>query len=122
MALFSKYAKKVIGIELNPTRAQPAIDRGFSVIIGNYKDRGIPEADVYFSWIGPEEDALFVEALANTGRKEVTSLLFCRKGNHVKAIAERWGGKVIEFDYKEPYTDIPGFAKEGKGWAGVITF
>jgi hypothetical protein len=119
--MFSQYAKHVLGIELNHSRAKPAIERGFEVILGSYKDLGIPKADVYFSWIGPEEDALFIEALAKTGRK-VTSLLFCRKGNHVKDIVEKWGGRLIEFDYKEPYSDLPGFAKEGKGWAGVIEF
>lgn len=119
LAMFSKYAREVFGVELNKTRAQPALDRGFDVIIGNYKDIGIPEADVYFSWIGAAEDAQFVEDLAATGRK-ATSLLFCRKGNHVKDIVERWNGRLVEFEYHEPHTDIPNFTKDGFGWAGII--
>lgn len=120
MSLFSLYAKEVVGVELNESRARVAIEHGFNVKLGNYKEIGIPDADVYFCWIDPEEDALFLEFMHRRNKK-ATCLLFCRKGNHVSGLVDKWGGRLIEFDYKESAVDL-NYAKCGKAWVGVIEF
>lgn len=120
LAMFSKYAARVVGVELNRERGKHAVERGFDVHWGRYEETGLPKAHVYFSWIGVEEDAKFLKFISDNNIK-CTVLNFCRKGNHLSEILKPYGGKILEFTYKEPVADL-GWAPEGKGWFGITEF
>mgnify|MGYP001492305688 CR=1 FL=1 len=50
LVLFSKYAREVIGIEINVEQVEICHSKGLNVICGDmYKE--IPKADVYYVWI-----------------------------------------------------------------------
>jgi hypothetical protein len=61
MVFMSRYAKKVIGVEVNPKRYKPAQDRGLEIIVADYLHDDIPEADVYYFWPNlPDRDNEFL--------------------------------------------------------------
>ena len=61
MMFMSRYAKKVIGVELDPKRYTPAQERGFEIIVADYLHDPIPEADVYYFWPNlPDRDNEFL--------------------------------------------------------------
>lgn len=117
LALFSKYAKKIIGIELTAERGQAAIDRGFDVLIGDYRTIGLPVADVYYVWIDTHRDELFIEYVF-AHKITCKVLLFCHKND--RRIADRFNGLIFEFSFHEPISDIPGRSKDGTEWFVVI--
>lgn len=50
MILLSKYAKKVIGLDLNYARLKHAKSRNLDVRLSDYRQDLIPKADVYYFW------------------------------------------------------------------------
>lgn len=50
LAFMGRYAKKVFGIEYLPRRYHHAQKRGFEVLIQDYRNSPIPDADVYYFW------------------------------------------------------------------------
>lgn len=51
MIEMEKYAKRVVGIEIDKWRATEAIKRGLNVAEGDILKDDIPEADIYYLWI-----------------------------------------------------------------------
>ena len=50
MIEMKKYAKEVIGIEMDPKRVKIAKERGLNVVEGDiFKDK-LPEAEIYYIW------------------------------------------------------------------------
>ena len=47
-----RFASKVIAVEMDPDRAEIARMKGLNVIEGNLLSMNIPDADVYYIWIG----------------------------------------------------------------------
>ena len=47
-----RFASKVIGVEMDPDRAEIARMKGLDVIEGNLLSMDLPDADVYYIWIG----------------------------------------------------------------------
>ena len=120
LKIFAQFAKHVIGVEINSIRAKPAINAGFNVIQGDYKDIDLPQADVYFSWIGIQQDQNFVDYLFQNQIK-CTTLNFSRRAPHTLELAKKYNGKILEFEFHEPSSDLPHFEKDGLGWVSVIT-
>ncbi len=50
MILMARFAKKVIGIDLNTERLEKAIERRLKVRHGDYRIDKLPEADIYYFW------------------------------------------------------------------------
>jgi len=50
MVEMKKYAKDVVGMELNPDRVLAAKARGLDVVEGDVFTNHIPDADVYYIW------------------------------------------------------------------------
>ena len=50
MMLMSKYAKKVIGLDLNASRLKYAQNRKQDVLLSDYRLDPIPKVDVYYFW------------------------------------------------------------------------
>jgi hypothetical protein len=120
LAIFSKYAKRVVGTEINKSRGQYAVERGFDVRWGHYEVTGLPAAHVYFSWIGPIEDALLLKFILDNNIK-CTVLNFCRKGNHLAETLKPYNSKILEFSYHESLVEL-GWPQEGQAWLGVTEF
>jgi SAM-dependent methyltransferase len=47
-----RYAKQVIGVEFDPDRAQIARMKGLDVIEGDLLSIPLPDADIYYLWVG----------------------------------------------------------------------
>ena len=61
MMFMSRYAKKVIGVEVDPKRYKPALARGLEIIVADYLHDDIPAADVYYFWPNlPDRDNEFL--------------------------------------------------------------
>ncbi|MFL2983035.1 MAG: hypothetical protein ACJZ12_01425 [Candidatus Neomarinimicrobiota bacterium] len=52
MLLMQRFAKKVIGIDLNSGRLRYAVNRGLDVYKSDYRLDGLLEADIYYFWPG----------------------------------------------------------------------
>jgi hypothetical protein len=50
----------------------------------------------------------------------ILSKLNTLRGNHVSNIIDDFGGKILEFDYHEPMSELNIFQKDGSAWIGVI--
>ena len=50
LTLVKKYAKRVIGIDINVGRIQFAKERNLNVKICDYRTKSIPQADIYYFW------------------------------------------------------------------------
>lgn len=84
---FSKYCKSVLGVEHDKDRLNIAISRGFCVT-----KNIIPEADIYYVWVG------------DWGLPDVMEKLKGRKGKLILAEEDRrkeLGGYEIEFPFDE---------------------
>jgi hypothetical protein len=57
MVFMSRYAKRVFGMELDPTRYKVAQEGGFEIIVGDYFKDTIPDAEVYYVWPNNAKDS-----------------------------------------------------------------
>jgi len=99
---FSKYCKKVIGIEYDNNRAEIARKRGFEVV-----DK-LPNADVYYIWIGIDSSS-----------ENVMNQLKSKKGKLILAEddrIEKLGGYELLFPIEEVCTISNWYAKDKKIW------
>lgn len=60
MVFMSRYAKKVIGVEIDQTRYKFAIERNLDVIVEDYRKIDLPDADVYYIWPNNSIDNPFI--------------------------------------------------------------
>jgi len=84
---FSKYAKKVVGVEHEEKRAKIARERGFEVY-----ENTVPDADIYYVWVG------------DWGLPDVMEKLKGKKGRLILSEEDRrseLGGYEIEIPFDE---------------------
>jgi predicted TPR repeat methyltransferase len=85
---FSKYCKKVIGIEYDKERVEIARKRGLEVV-----DK-LPDADVYYIWIGIDSSS---DSVMNQLKSKKGTLILAEED-----IRDEWGGYKINI----PIDDI----------------
>lgn len=67
LAFMGRYAKRVLGVEMKRNRYKHAKQRGFEVVVGNYLEIDIPDADVYYYWPNlVEHDPLLLNRILDT--------------------------------------------------------
>lgn len=119
MSFVEPYAKKVIGFEFNQTRAQPAINRGYEVIIGDWHKDDLPDADVYYAWPGDPND--FEHLIQKVLAKSAKLMMGGRKDHAVlmKEMVEKYKGYILEFPYSEDHYNT-NWEEDWFWWVGVV--
>ncbi len=91
---FSKYAKKVIGMERYPHRARVARAKGFEVTDGDALKDPIPKADVYYIWT---TDNHFIS-------KQIKNGIIIAARENGKDLVDH--SVLLEFPYGKPIKDV----------------
>jgi len=103
MVFMARYAKKVFGMENMMRRYKVAQQRGLEVIVGDYWEDDIPDADVYYFWPndGEKDNEFLVDKLC---AKKCTIIVAGDTGKpseipSVKRCAEK--GELMEVPFHE---------------------
>jgi len=91
-----KYAKRVNGIEFNEEFYKQSIEKGLDVSLGNFLIDPLPEADIYYLWVGSDKRKLICDRL-RVEKPEAKVIIGGRLG-HQDLLK---GGNVIEFKDEE---------------------
>jgi len=65
MISMQRYAKEVVGMEINPERVRVCKERNLNVIESNVFKDSIPKADVYYIWIETDDLSLLVKRITD---------------------------------------------------------
>lgn len=68
MVEMQKYAKEVIGIEIDAIRYSNALAKGLKIIHGNFLEIDIPEADIYYNFTQLEPVKGFIKRMEERGK------------------------------------------------------
>lgn len=125
MVFMSRFAKKVIGLEVKGERRQHAEKRGLDVVNGNYysEDTDLPEAEVYYWWPNnPADHEHLVQRIYSNSAWEGTIIIAGELGYRnepdlVRQCTKKWGGTLMEVDFHEG----DGNRENGTFLLGVIT-
>ena len=74
MKKFGRYAKEVIGIEKESIWCKECLDKGYKIVSGDIFSAPLPEADVYFCWIGAELNKKVFDKFISERKKGVLIL------------------------------------------------
>lgn len=111
LGFMSRYAKQVFGIERRPERYLCAQKRGFEVIVANFLNDPIPDADVYYLW--PDRVERDAEKAFDRIKQGIVILAadvnFPSEPPVIKRLAEKHNGRLIEV----PYNEGPGHRENG---------
>lgn len=106
LAFMSRYANRVIGVELQKKRYRHAIQRGFEIIVGDYFKVDLPDADVYYFWPNlVEHDELLLWRILDTKPGFNGTIIIGGDSGYppeppvVRKLAER--GRLIEVPFYE---------------------
>lgn len=125
MVFMSRFAEKVIGLEVKGERRQHAETRGLDVVSGNYfsDDIDLPEAEVYYCWPNnPADHEPLVKRIYSNSAWEGTIIIAGELGYRnepelIRQCAKKWGGTLMEVDFHEG----DGNRENGTFLLGVIT-
>ena len=125
MVFMSRFAKKVIGLEVKGERRQHAEKRGLDVVSGNYfsDDIDLPEAEVYYCWPNnPADHEPLVKRIYSNSAWEGTIIIagelgYRNESELIGQCAKKWGGTLMEVDFHEGDDE----RENGTFLLGVIT-
>ena len=117
MALMSRYAKDIVGVELDPERFKYAKERGFNIVVCDYRKESLPEAEVYYFWPdnGKKDDEFLVNKILSNPNFKGTIIVAADMGHRnepavVKELGEKMNAEFIEV----PFHEGEGYRQNGK--------
>ena len=124
MVFMSRYAKKVFGVELDSERYKHAQERNLNVVVKNYRDDTIPDADVYYFWPNlPDRDNEFlVDKIMSNKNFKGTIIIggdcgFPPDPPSLNRCISKFGGEIKEV----PFNEGDGARQSGTFLLAIIT-
>lgn len=104
LVFFSKFAKKVMGIDSDKKRLSAAQERGLNVWFADYFNDDIPDADVYYIWPNNCKDLLplsrRMKKINKTGKLLLASD-YTVLGDVLKDCVDEFKADVVEIPFNE---------------------
>ena len=113
------YVDSVCGVEFLKDRADIAINRGLTVYFSDF-NKFIPPADVYFFWVGINEDSI-VRTVLNNNKKAV---VVCNRRKQHEDTLPHLPEYTLEkryFSYKEESSCVASWEREGEWVLAIFT-